>query len=684
MACSKYILTNTGSTLVNFSYRRCDDSMWDYQVELLPNQTKNIWVIEGTYTVAPSFKGIISLVDEGSFPPLFATNTPTPSNTQTPTPTLTPTITSSNTPTPSVTNTGTATSTPTPTNTETSTPTPSVTTTGTETPTPTPSVTANETPTVTPTNTGTPTNTPTETPTQTATPSQTASVGLTPTATETQTPTPTETPTNTPTNSETPTNTPTETPTETPTNTPTNTETPTETPTNTPSVTPTETPTETPTSTVTPTNTETPTNTPTVTMTPTNTETSTPTPTATRIYTIQFFNNTTTDAEISSFYDDNGPITLTDQQGSFPVTSGQTLFADHGNTTTYPQFLVSGATSPTQYINYLVTKNGVTLYTGDSPIPTTILVSLDGDPLLSTDIIVVTITDAEPPTPTPTGTPSETPAETPTNTPTNTETPTPTPTTTPTNTETPTNTPTPTSTDLSSITTYSISGCTNLNVLVVDLGPGFIVPGDVNYYTFTGATPSGCYSVIGKINAPIDDAVTASFGYGGCNDCEISNITPTPTETPTETPTNTPTLTPTNTETPTNTPTPTNTETPTNTPTNTNTPTPSVTPNWNATFINNSTVGTFVSFTDDSGNIPFSESTGSFPVNPGQTLFGVHGTTDNQPIIQINGSGTITYSVLVNGVNVISGGSGLPVPILVTSGGVPLLSTDVLVVTITD
>jgi hypothetical protein len=96
---------------------------------------------------------------------------------------------------------------------------------------------------------------------------------------------------------------------------------------------------------------------------------------------------------------------------------------------------------------------------------------------------------------------------------------------------------------LSSITTYIISGCTNLNVLVVDLGPGFIVLGDVNYYTFTGATPSGCYSVISKINAPIDDAFTTSFGYGGCNDCEISNITPTPTETPTNTPT--PTLTPT-------------------------------------------------------------------------------------------------------------------------------------------
>jgi hypothetical protein len=313
-------------------------------------------------------------------------------------------------------------------------------------------------------------------------------------------------------------------------------------------VTPTETPTETPTSTVTPTNTETPTNTPTVTMTPTNTETSTPTPTETKIYTIQFFNNTTTDAEISTFFDDNGPITLTDPQGSLPVTSGQTLFADHGNTTTYPTFLTTG----TGYINYLITKNGVLQYSGDTSIPATIGVSLDGDPLLSTDIVVVTITDGVAPTPTPTPTNTATP----TNTPTNTETPTPTPTTTPTNTETPTNTPTPTSTDLSSITTYSISGCTNLNVLVVDLGPGLIVPGDVNYYTFTGATPSGCYSVIGKINAPIDDAFIASFGTGGCNDCESTYITPTPTPTNTETPTQTPTNTETPTQTPTNTPTP--------------------------------------------------------------------------------------------------------------------------------
>jgi hypothetical protein len=69
MACSKYTLTNTGSTSVNFSYRRCDDSMWEYQVDLTPTQTKNIWLIDGTYTVAELFKSEISLINDGAFPP---------------------------------------------------------------------------------------------------------------------------------------------------------------------------------------------------------------------------------------------------------------------------------------------------------------------------------------------------------------------------------------------------------------------------------------------------------------------------------------------------------------------------------------------------------------------------------------------------------------------------------------
>jgi len=136
MACSKYTLTNTGSTIVNFNYRRCDDSMWEYQVELTPGQTKNIWLINGTFAISPVYTNIISLVNQGPFPPIGVTPTPTqtpsvtPSNTQTPTvtPTNTPTETATVTPTPTntqtTTQTSTQTNTPTQTNTQTSTLTP--------------------------------------------------------------------------------------------------------------------------------------------------------------------------------------------------------------------------------------------------------------------------------------------------------------------------------------------------------------------------------------------------------------------------------------------------------------------------------------------------------------------------------------------------------------------------------
>ena len=116
MACSKYTLTNTGSTVVNFNYRRCDDSMWEYQVSLDPNQTKNIWLINGTYDTAQVYESSIVLVNDGAYP-----LTPTPTKSPTPTPTVTqtqtgtPTGTPTNTPTPSVTATQTSTPTGTPT-----------------------------------------------------------------------------------------------------------------------------------------------------------------------------------------------------------------------------------------------------------------------------------------------------------------------------------------------------------------------------------------------------------------------------------------------------------------------------------------------------------------------------------------------------------------------------------------
>ena len=184
MACSKYSLTNTGTTLTNFNYRRCDDTMWQYQVSLEPNQTKNIWLIDDTYST--SFVTGIVLTNEGVFPPVDVT--PTPSSSSIPvTPTTTPTNTPTNTPTVTQTPSPSATIGLTPTATETTTPTPTTTQTN------------------TPTNTETPTNTPTNTETPTETPTST----VTETPTETPTPTVTETPTNTPTNTETPTPTPT-------------------------------------------------------------------------------------------------------------------------------------------------------------------------------------------------------------------------------------------------------------------------------------------------------------------------------------------------------------------------------------------------------------------------------------------------------------------------------------------
>ena len=60
MACSKYILTNTGSTIVTFNYRRCDDGMWSYQVELEPN-------VFGIYSGDMNQDGFVDVSDYPAF-----------------------------------------------------------------------------------------------------------------------------------------------------------------------------------------------------------------------------------------------------------------------------------------------------------------------------------------------------------------------------------------------------------------------------------------------------------------------------------------------------------------------------------------------------------------------------------------------------------------------------------------
>lgn len=139
MNCTKCVLTNLSNKIVVFNYQECENLMWNYNVELEPNQIKNIWFIEGTYSSASS--NLISQ-DCGTFPPTPSssplppstpTPTPTPSQTSsTPTPTPTQTTTNTVTPTPSQTPTQTYSETPTqtPTNTETATPTPTPTSSG--------------------------------------------------------------------------------------------------------------------------------------------------------------------------------------------------------------------------------------------------------------------------------------------------------------------------------------------------------------------------------------------------------------------------------------------------------------------------------------------------------------------------------------------------------------------------
>lgn len=206
------------------------------------------------------------------------------------------------------------------------------------------------------------------------------------------------TPTPTVTSTSTPTNTPTITPTNTVTNTPSTTTnvTPTPTSSQTPTITPTNTPSETPTQT--PTNTETPT----PTQTPTNTETVTPTP-------------TNTPSETTTQTPSNTPSETPSQTPTNTETPTPTQTPTNTPTNTPSE-------TPTQ-----------TPDNTGTPTPT------------QTD------TPTQTPTNTPTNTPSETATQTPTNTetptPTNTETPTQTPTQTPTNTETTTPTQTPTQTE---------------------------------------------------------------------------------------------------------------------------------------------------------------------------------------------------------------------------------------------
>jgi len=517
MACSKYTLTNTGSTLVNFNYRRCDDSLWQYQVELNPNQTKNIWLLNNTYSIAPSFRNSVVLVNQGAFPPVTASNTPTPSNTPL------------------------QTQTPTPSNTATNTPTPTQTRTQTQ----------------TPTNTGTPTQTPTQTqtktPTQTQTPTTTfsyfiyslgfgnnASDACIDFAASPQTvygqvidgPGPNvgeflyQTPGNPLTNpvsdgyysngtawfivsgglgeitSSDPNGCiglPTATPTSTPTNTPTNTGTPAQTPTNTP------------------TNTGTPTQTPTNTS--TGTPTQTPTPTSNR-FAFTVYSGTTSDEACGLYFP------------SITIYGEEQVFDD--NTIFYNTIVGPSVGSLTGYFNN-----------------SQIVVQLNNGVETGGYVACQTLT------PTPTQTQTQTPTQTSTQTPTQTSTQTGTPTQTPTPTGTPTQTPTPTGNRFA-FTVYSGStsdaSCGLYNPSITIYGEKSLFDENTIFYnTIVGPSTINLTGYFN--NSQIVVQLNNGTQTGGFILCQTLTPTPTQTTTPTNTPTNTQTPTRTPTQTPTPTPT---------------------------------------------------------------------------------------------------------------------------------
>jgi hypothetical protein len=83
--------------------------------------------------------------------------------------------------------------------------------------------------------------------------------------------------------------------------------------------------------------------------------------------------------------DDNGPITLSNQIGSFPVTSGQTLVGDHSTTGTNPTVTISG----TSIFNYNFLLNGVSIGLGTSVAPQ--VYNITAQALSPSDRLVVNI-----------------------------------------------------------------------------------------------------------------------------------------------------------------------------------------------------------------------------------------------------------------------------------------------------
>jgi hypothetical protein len=141
---------------------------------------------------------------------------------------------------------------------------------------------------------------------------------------------------------------------------------------------------------------------------------------------------------------------------------------------------------------------------------------------------------------------------------------------------------------------------------------------------------------------------------------------------------------------PTPTPTPTTTTTNTGTPTQTPTQTPTPSPIINVTITNSSVSGSTInSFFDSAsypGNLTFQYEQGSFPVTGGNTFLGYQNGTSNSPGINISTTlpSDCVLTITLNGTVILNSLYGGSQNVDVTLGGVPLLSSDVLIITMAD
>jgi hypothetical protein len=102
----RLVVINDGDEKITITFQNLSDSVWKRQVELMPNQIKNIWCINGTFSSSNNSLGRIRVLTSISWPPSDIkyerirvtpnqtpdqTPTQTPTNTPTPTPTATPT-----------------------------------------------------------------------------------------------------------------------------------------------------------------------------------------------------------------------------------------------------------------------------------------------------------------------------------------------------------------------------------------------------------------------------------------------------------------------------------------------------------------------------------------------------------------------------------------------------------------